>query len=181
MSVTYKVDSSLDDIKLIKKTLKTLRNQQLDYGWINRHKRYSTKDRTRKSTNEKGKTQGFYVAQLAFWNEYGTTRKGFGGVTINQPPRPYMTQSIKIFKKQSPLLIAKVFETALHGANYKSEIDALGKLATSTVHQSVAMQLPPKLSKETERKKGFDYQWVETGFMMDHIEYKLVRTERTKK
>lgn len=179
--INYKVDSSLDQLKLMKKNLYKLRTQQIDWGWVDRHKRYPAKDRTRTTKTAQGKKQGIYVAQLAFWQEYGTKRVGFNGATINQVPRPYFEQSLVTIKKSSSGYIKDIFHAALLIRDYTKEADNFGNMAEDSIRSSVAKQNMPELKPSTRYAKGNDYQWVETNVMMSNISHKLVRTQREKK
>ena len=182
--MSVKLDYTLDTtvLKQIKKNISRLNDSHLEWGWVDRHAKYSAGDRTRGGSFKKGqdKRSGIHIAKLAFWNEYGTKRVGFNGATIDQVPRPYFKQSLTIMQKNSSGYIENLFHAALLGQEIDDAVKLLGTFAEETVKTSVAMQNQAKLKPSTVSGKGHSYQWVETKAMMDNVSHRFVRT-RVKK
>lgn len=172
MPVTLKIDYDFSQVQKIKKNVNRLKDSHIEWGWVDRHKKYSVSDRTR---------SGIFVATVAIWQEFGTVRKGYGGVVIMQEPRPYMQQSFSIMKATCMLEIRAIAEAAFNGDDMTLVIEAFGKKAVSSIRQSIHMQNMPPLKESTVRKKKGNYQWVETGKMLETLNFRFVRSRVKKK
>ena len=103
---------------------------------------------------------GLPVAQVAFWNEYGTTK---------QPPRPFFRNAIK---KGSPEWGAK-FAAALKAADYNNEtaLGIMGEVIKGEVVQSIIDTNEPALAPSTVKRKGFAKPLIDTGVMQRAVAY----------
>ena len=100
-----------------------------------------------------------YVAQVAFWNEYGTTRA---------PPRPFFRTMIA---RKSPgwgVALGK----ALKGRNFDASgaLALLGEAVNDQLVQSI-VQWPADNAPYTVERKGFNKGLIDTGLMQRSTGY----------
>lgn len=106
---------------------------------------------------------GLPVAQVAFWNQFGTTR---------QPPRPFFTDAIA---KHSPEW-GKQLAAALKASNFnaKTAMGIMGEVIKGQVVQSIVDTNAPPLAPSTVKRKGFDKPLVDTGVMQRSVDFVVV-------
>lgn len=80
---TWDIDSS--GLQQLKKNIKSLNSNHIEYGIINKEKYPAGDPRGR---------AGEYVAQIAYDNEYGFKFINQSGLEVEAPPRPYFYQSL---------------------------------------------------------------------------------------
>jgi hypothetical protein len=110
---------------------------------------------------------GTPVAAVAFWNEFGTS-------TI--PPRPFFRNMIA---KESKTWADKMARLA-KGTNNDGEAvyGMMGDDIAGALAQSIIQTNSPRLSKNTHKKSarsGFDKPLIDTGLMMDSIQFKVLK------
>ena len=100
------------------------------------------------------------VAQVAFWNEFGTKRA---------PPRPFFRRMIEKEKPGWGLLMA----AAVKQANYDSRaaLDVAGERVSGQLVQSIRDLTSPPLAEYTIRKKGFDKPLIDTSIMINSVDH----------
>ena len=74
INVDFKVVEDMSGLKRVLKSVNAAHQRQIRFGWIDK-KKYPSTHRSR----------GLYVAQVAFWQEYGTSKFA---------ARPYFRQLI---------------------------------------------------------------------------------------
>lgn len=97
---------------------------------------------------------GTAVAQVAFWNEFGTTKA---------PPRPFFRAMLA---HESPDLGKKVGKI-LKATDYDSDqtLGLIGTYLKDKLTQSIAEWTDPPNSETTIARKGFNKPLVDTGTM----------------
>lgn len=114
---------------------------------------------------KKGKKQkpALHVAQVAFWNEFGTTRA---------PPRPFFRTTIA---KESDKW-AKHLGKGLKFYNYNGELAlrALGQEMRDDIEASIQRWSSPPNAPYTIRRKGFDKPLVHTAVMSRSPDFQVV-------
>jgi hypothetical protein len=111
---------------------------------------------------KKGKGGALNVAQVAFWNEFGTVRA---------PPRPFFRTTIQ---KQSPTWGNRL-GAAVKATNYDGQkaLALLGQSMRDDVESSIAQWASPGNAPSTIARKGFDKPLVDTGVMQRAVDYEV--------
>lgn len=111
------------------------------------------------------------VASVAFANEYGDPTNEFEGHAAPIPPRPFFRYAIAINQPQWN----GAFLAGLKAVGYHSlpALEGLGALIQGQVRTSIALFSTPMNSKITIELKGFNDPLMETGYMLDHVKYKV--------
>ncbi len=102
------------------------------------------------------------VAQVAFWNEFGTVRS---------PPRPFFRTTIA---KESPTWGDKLGK-AVVATNYDGQkaLGLLGQSMRDDIESSIAQWTSPGNAPSTIAAKGFDKPLVDTGVMQRAVDYEV--------
>lgn len=158
--IQFSLEYDFTDLKTLKKNLNILKNRHVKWGWLKARKHES----------------GFYVAQLAYMQEFGTRRNG--GVHI--PARGYFRQAIEMTRKSAHKRIQMLFYKALHGQDFTDELNQIGYNAKQDFHKSVMQQNMTPLAQETIRKKRHPFQWDDTGQMLQSFDYEVYKSSLTK-
>lgn len=110
-----------------------------------------------------GKSGGQHVAQVAFWNEFGTSRS---------PARPFFRQTIRANQDEWGDALA----SNLKAANYDSEtaLDALGIIVKDQITDTIR-RWPGDNAPRTIARKGFDHGLVDKGVMQRSTDYEVLR------
>lgn len=105
---------------------------------------------------------GIQVAQVAFWQEYGT---------IKIPPRPFFRNAItKNAKKWVDTL-----ETALKSTdgNFKKAFGILGEVAVGDIKTSITNLGSPPNAPATIKSKKSSNPLIDTGLMRNSVTYEV--------
>lgn len=107
---------------------------------------------------------GTPVAAVAFWNEYGNPEQ-------NRPPRPFFRRMIA---KESPSWAGKMAKLA-KSTNYDGArvLGLMGEDVKGALQQSINDLSSPPLSPVTVDAKGFAKPLIDTGHMLNSIDYKV--------
>ena len=98
---------------------------------------------------------GLPVAQVAFWNEYGTTKA---------PPRPFFRNMIE---DQMPTWATKLGAALrLTGNRVSPALEILGADIAGHLRESIDQLQDPPLAPYTIEKKGFAKPLIDTGVML---------------
>ena len=154
------LDYDFTPLKKLKADINVLNNRHIKVGWIDKRKH---------------KGSGYYLAQLAHMQEFGSERDG---ATI--PARPYFRQSFVGIKDVLRNNSAVVFKKLLNGQDYSQELEQIGYLSKIQFHNSVMRQNMTKLSEITSDKKGHAFQWDDTGEMLHGFSFKVFKSSLTK-
>lgn len=110
--------------------------------------------------NEKGKSLS--VAQVAFWNEWGTVRS---------PPRPFFRGMIA---KRSPRW-GELLAAAAKATHYDTQatLAAAGETIKGQLQRSINEFMTPGNAPSTIRKKGFDKPLIDKATMLRAVDYEV--------
>jgi hypothetical protein len=105
---------------------------------------------------------GESVAQVAFWNEFGTSRI---------PARPFFRSMIAA---ESPGWAMKMAKLGGNGADGNAILGLMGEDITGALQQSIIGWSNPGNAPSTIAAKGFDKPLVDTGHMKDSVGWEIV-------
>lgn len=99
---------------------------------------------------------GLSVAQVAFWNEFGT---------VKAPPRPFFRNMIE---DQSPTWARKLGAAARYsGYRAKPTLEIVAADIKGHLVESINLLEEPPLADYTIEKKGFSKPLIDKGIMVD--------------
>lgn len=105
---------------------------------------------------------GLSVAQVAFWNEFGTSRS---------PSRPFFRHMIA---EQSPgwgVMAGKAAK--FYQYNGTQVLQLMGEKISEQLQQSIVGWKEPPNAQSTIENKGFDKPLIHTGHMQNSIGYEV--------
>lgn len=104
------------------------------------------------------------VAMIAAFNEFGVPSHG-------QPPRPFFRNMIAKNKGGWPNLV----KVALKNANYDTPkaLKVVGEVLRGQLVQSIVDTNAPPLADSTKKRKGFDKPLIDSGHMMNSVDYEV--------
>lgn len=107
---------------------------------------------------------GQQVAMVAAANE-------FGNPANNQPPRPFFRNMIADNKDTWPDDIVRIAQTT----DFDGEqiLGLMGEYIKAQLQQSIRELMEPPLSPVTIEKKGFDKPLIDTGHMLNSVDYDI--------
>lgn len=116
------------------------------------------------ATKENPDAAGLPVAQVAFWNEFGTSRA---------PARPFFRNYIAQHSDEWPEALA----AALKLSNYdtKQAFAIVGTVIKDGIVKSIVDTNSPALSPVTIKRKGFAKPLIDTGVMQRSVDYVVER------
>ncbi len=107
---------------------------------------------------------GQQVAMIAAANE-------FGNPANNQPPRPFFRNMIVDNKDNWPDDIVRIAQaTDFDG---EQTLGLMGEHIKGQLQQSIRELMEPPLSPVTIEKKGFDKPLIDTGHMLNSVDYDI--------
>jgi len=104
---------------------------------------------------------GANVAQVAFFNEYGTSKI---------PPRPFMRKTIQDEEKGWGDIVADQLEM---GVSTKFAMGILGTVIAGQVLDNIESWQEPPNAPSTIKNKGFNAPLRHTGVMKSNITYRV--------
>lgn len=107
-------------------------------------------------------SDGESVAQVAFWNEYGTA-------TI--PPRPFFRNTIAEHKDEWPKQAAEMLEA--NGGDVRQTLELMGEGVKGQIVETIQDFREPPNAAATVKKKGFDKPLIDTGTLWRSIDYEV--------
>lgn len=123
--------------------------------------------------------EGLSVAQVAFWNEFGTLQvhgaaaEARGNTTRSGgvPPRPFFRNAIA---QNSPNWSTEL-AAAVKLANYdtRKALTIMGDVVKGQIVKSILETNSPPLSEYTIKKKGFAKPLIDTGVMQRSVDYEV--------
>lgn len=107
---------------------------------------------------------GLHVAQVAFWQEYGTD----AGV----PERPFIRDMVN---KRSPRWGVKL-GNILRKNDYDAQLalTLMGELIKGQMQQSINSWATPPNSPQTAKEKGFSKPLIDTAVMLRSVDYQVM-------
>lgn len=110
-----------------------------------------------------GEGNGLHVAQVAFWNEFGTSRA---------PARPFMRQTIRANQDEWGDDLARYLKAA--GFDSEVALQALGIRVRDQIVDAI-QRWPGDNAPSTIARKGFDHGLVHRRTMKDATDFEVVR------
>lgn len=104
-------------------------------------------------------SDGESVAQVAFWNEYGTA-------TI--PPRPFFRNTIAEHKDEWPKQAAEMLEA--NGGDVRQALADMGEVVKGQIKMTIQDFREPPNAAATVKQKGFDKPLIDTGTLWRSID-----------
>lgn len=105
---------------------------------------------------------GMPVAQVAFWNEYGTSRA---------PARPFFRTTIE---EKSDEWADRLARAAKHyDYDAPTVLKAMGESIKEDIQTSIIGWTDPRNADSTIAKKGFNKPLIEDGHMRDSVDYRV--------
>ncbi|MFU8618185.1 MULTISPECIES: hypothetical protein [Neisseria] len=107
-------------------------------------------------------SDGESVAQVAFWNEYGTA-------TV--PPRPFFRNTIAEHKDEWPKQAAEMLEA--NGGDVRQALADMGEVVKGQIKMTIQDFREPPNAAATVKQKGFDKPLIDTGTLWRSIDYEV--------
>jgi hypothetical protein len=107
---------------------------------------------------------GTSVPMVAAINEYGRSKVG-------QPPRPFFRNMIKAKSREWPDAVAALLKANDYDA--ARTLAKTGDAIKGQLQQSITTFISPGLAPSTIANKGFDKPLVDTGVMLNSIDYRV--------
>ena len=114
----------------------------------------------------KGSTypDGTSVPLVAAVNEYGAPSRG-------QPPRPFFRNMIARNRKAWPNAVALNYKDT--EGDIAKTLDRMGQGIKGQLQQSIRDLIDPPLAASTIKAKGFDKPLIDTGHMLNSVDYRV--------
>ncbi len=109
------------------------------------------------------KRKPLHVAQVAFWNEYGTKRS---------PARPFMGAAIRGHQGNWGKDLADIAEAV--GWDTRRALGLLGEMIKEDIQHQIQVWSQPPNAKRTVRIKGFNKPLIDDGTMQRSLSIKVV-------
>lgn len=107
---------------------------------------------------------GKSVAMIAAVNEFGAPSRG-------QPPRPFFRNMIAAKKGEWPRAISDLLKANEYDAERTLKIS--GAAIAGQLRQSITDLVSPPLAPSTIRRKGFDKPLIDTGHMLNSVDFEV--------
>lgn len=117
---------------------------------------------------------GIPVAHVAYMNEMGVPENELNGYPAPIPPRPFMRYTIATCQPQWNA----AFTSSMKAVKYHAlpALDGMGALIQMQIRNSIEGWTAPMNAPFTIKMKDGNDPLVETGFMVDHVKYKVQAT-----
>ena len=99
----------------------------------------------------------------------------FGSPTNNIPPRPFFRNMVRKQKTGWPVLIKKTLLSTTYDVNRTLAI--VGEVIKGQLQQSIHETNSPPLAPATIARKGSDKPLIDTGHMLNSVDYEVVKKE----
>lgn len=106
---------------------------------------------------------GESVAQVAFWNEYGTA---------TSPPRPFFRNTIAAHKDEWPDQVGNLLKE--NNGDVPKTLALLGENVKGQIIETIQQFKSPPNAPSTVKKKGFNKPLIDTGTLWRSIDYEVV-------
>lgn len=110
---------------------------------------------------------GLSVAQVAFWNEFGTE---------TAPPRPFFRRMVAEKSKGWGVLMGAAAKAT--GYRTQETLNMVGGVIRDELRQSINTLKDPPLAESTIRRKGSDKPLVESGWMQKSASFEVVELNK---
>lgn len=118
--------------------------------------------------DEDGQSSGTTVAEIYYWNEFGTSRI---------PERPTLRPTFIKEKVKYIGIMAKISARAMNepGYNMKQAMGKLGEVAQQDIQSAIVELKTPPNAQSTIDAKGSDNPLVDTGQLVSSIRWAYVK------
>lgn len=144
-----------------KRNLTTNSNKSAQVGWF---------------MGSRHSSSGLPTAQLASWLEYGHRNGGMFEGTVT-PPRPFMRAGFAVYLRDNPEFSAFVYSRMMAIASGTKSWDAAFREIAPYMAKALEMIMrawnDPRNSQATIALKGFDDPLIETGELVDSIQWRV--------
>ena len=104
---------------------------------------------------------GLKVAQVAFWNEFGTSRA---------PARPFFRNTISRYSPEWGGNLGKFLKSTKY--NVTRSFEMIGTEIKDEIVESIA-RWPADNAESTVKKKGFNHGLVDSGLMQRSVDFRI--------
>lgn len=128
----------------------------------------ATKRRLKNVNAKHSSGQALHVAQVAFWQNYGTNpTKG-----PKTPPRPFMSSTVESKSPRWGIALG----AAMRKTNYDSakSLAIMGEVIRGQIRESIVSWTTPGNAEPTKREKGFDKPLINTALMLRSVDYQVI-------
>lgn len=162
MRITSTVTSKKTKWVKLKQELKAMDKAGVDVGWWS-------------GFHNNGRSEGITLAQIAQWVDEGHINGGkYPGYT---PPRPFLSQALGVALKQNDWLGKKIAEAMpkVFSGQMKWEVffRELGPDLVKLTQRVMEQFNNPSNSDLTIALKGFDNPTIETGQLMESVDWRI--------
>jgi hypothetical protein len=113
-----------------------------------------------------GSVEGTTIADIAFWNEFGTERI---------PERPFLRSTYAEQKKTVLSKLAKALKQVLKGKNLAIEFGKVGQWYEDRVKETITNLSDPPNAESTKRIKKSSNPLIDTGRMRATVRHEVVQ------
>jgi hypothetical protein len=107
---------------------------------------------------------GTSVAEIAAYNEYGVP-------SHNQPPRPFFRGMISSKSGNWGKSVGALLKSNEYDA--EKSLELMGEGISGQLRESITEFTTPELAESTKQAKGFDKPLIDTGHMLDSVDYEV--------
>lgn len=107
---------------------------------------------------------GQSVAEVAFWNDRGTSNKDG---SVHSPPRPFFRNMIAAKQREWPAAMAGLLKITKYDVAKTMELT--GEAVKGQLQQSIKDTNSPPLAQSTIDRKGFSKPLIETSVMINSV------------
>lgn len=114
------------------------------------------------------------IAQVAFWNEYGTHKRvqtAAGERIVHVPPRPFFRTMIA--EKSPEWGDSMAYLARAHDYNAERILDNMGQGIRAQLQDSIRQWQDPPNAPFTVSVKGFNKPLIDEGHMLNHVGYRV--------
>lgn len=163
LDFNFKEDFDDKELRRILRNMEKIESVEVRFGWWDRA-----------NYPRRHKAKGLPVAQIAFWNEFGTRSKN-GKTHI--PARPYLSRTGLMVANIALTDIKQYFLENIYGPRYSKLAlndlpEKIHKLFASVVGTGV------QLSAKTVKRKGHSEHWKETGRLLKTFQVKIMKASQ---
>lgn len=114
--------------------------------------------------------EGTDLCDIAAWNEFGTTSK-LGNVHI--PSRPFLKQSVDNNMDEINQMLAEKKQQIMSGGSAKQVLQDIGLFQKDLIQMEISEGSFEPNAESTIKKKGSDKPLIDTGRMLQSVNYKI--------
>lgn len=97
----------------------------------------------------------------------------FGAPSVGIPPRPFFRNMVRRKQREWPPAVAKLLKSNRYDVD--KTLKMVGEAIAGQLRQSIQDTNSPPLKPATIRRKGFAKPLVDTGHMLDSVDYEVTK------